>query len=233
MSKIKFNPTQISKAQKSFETFSYNTIKLTKKSKPINPLAFSNQLREIGDLFIKENQQEGMNNLTKRLAETLVSLKNHQLAGRIYSYLIKFNKDDRKLVEEYATNALIIAKRLHDPVHTMARANDLKEIYKFTQPNSNKHLSVLYDEKRALNNIVKDYEGAKKRYASAHTEMKPVENYEAQLAGIKIEIAELLIKREEKGAAKIELEEALKIYEKFGKGPNAEKAENLLKKLNN
>ena len=145
MAKIVFNPAQSSLAKKSFETFSYNTIRSTKLAKPINPLLFSNQLREIGDIFVKENKKDWMNSLTKKLAETLVSLKNHQLAGRVYSYLIKFNKGNRELVEEYATNALIIAKRLHDPVHTMARANDLKEIYKYTQPNSDKHLSVLYD----------------------------------------------------------------------------------------
>lgn len=231
MTKIRFNPTQNSQAKKNFEIFSYNVLKNTKHKRIIEPIAFSNQLREIGDVFEKENQKEQMNKLTKKLAESLVSLQNHQLAGRAYSYLIKFNKDNRGFVEECATNALIIAKRLHDPVHTMARANDLKEIYKFTQPNSNKHLSILYDEKRALNEIVKNYEGAKKRYVSTHTEMKPVERYEEKLAAIKIEIAELLIKRGEKNTAKTELQEALKIYEKFGKGPNADKAENLLKKI--
>ena len=61
--------------------------------------------------------------------------------------------------------------------------------------------------------------------------MKPVEKYEEKLAAIKIEIAELLIERGEIGAAKIELETALKIYEKFGKGPNTEKAEKLLKEI--
>ena len=42
---------------------------------------------------------------------------------------------------------------------------------------------------------------------------------------------EALIKRNEKGAAKIELKEALQMYEKIGDGPNSEKARNLLKKL--
>lgn len=231
MTKVKFNPVQIAQAKKSFDALSYNTIRSTKLSKPINPLVFSNQLREIGDVFVKEDQKDRMNILTKKLAETLVSLKNLPIAGRIYSYLIKFNKGDRKLIEEYATNALIIAKRLHDPVHTMARANDLKEVYKFTQPHSDKHLSVLYDEKRALNTIVRNYESSKRRFVSINTEMKPVENYEEQLAGIKIEIAETLIKRGDNSAAKLELEGALEIYEKYGKGPNAEKAENLLKKI--
>lgn len=218
-------------AKQKFETFSQNVILRTKEKKVINPLTFSNQLREMGDYFVNKEQKEDLNRYSKRFAETLVSEKCLELAGRVYSFLIKFNKGNKKYVEEFATNALIIAKRLHDPVHIMARANDLKEIYKYTQPFGDKHMKALFDEKRALNTIIKDYEGAKKRYVSLHTEMKPVERYEEKLAAIKVEIAEALIKREDTGAAKIELKEALEMYEKLGKGPNSEKAENILKNL--
>ena len=228
MTKVKLQTTS---ARQRFESFAQNVIKTTQQNKGPNPLVFSNQLREIGDIFVNEHQQETMNKCSKKLAETLVSKKVLALAGRIYSFLIKFNQGNRAAVEEFATNALIIAKRMHDPVHIMARANDLKEIYKYTQHSSDKHLSVLFDEKRALSSIVKDYEGAKKRYVSANTKMKPVERYEEQLAAIKIEIAEILIRRNEKGAAKIELKEALEIYERIGSGINSEKAENLLRKL--
>lgn len=228
MSKVRLN---IATPKQRFEAFSQNVLKMTGQASKINPLGFSNQLREIGDVFVAENQKEMMNKCSQRLAETLVSQKCMALAGRVYSYLIKFNKGNRDVVEKCATNGLIIAKRAHDAVHIMARANDLKEIYRYTQPNSDKHLSVLFDEKKALNSIVKDYESAKRRYVSAHTEMKPVERYEEQLAAIKVEIAEVLIKRKEPGAAKVELRGALEIYERIGKGANSEKAENILRKL--
>ena len=228
MSKVNMN-TNIAKQK--FETFSQNVILRTKEKRVVNPLTFSNQLREIGDYFVSNQQEENLNRYSKNLAETLVSQKSLELAGRVYSFLIKFNKGNKKYIEEFATNALIIAKRLHDPVHIMARANDLKEIYKYTQLGSDKHMRVLFDEKKALNTIIKDYEGAKKRYVSLYTEMKPVERYEEKLAAVKIEIAEALIKRNEIGAAKIELRETLQMYEKIGEGPNSEKARNLLKKL--
>ena len=228
MSKVNMN-TNIAKQK--FETFSQNVILRTKEKRVVNPLTFSNQLREMGDYFVSNQQEENLNRYSKNLAETLVSQKSLELAGRVYSFLIKFNKGNKKYIEEFATNALIIAKRLHDPVHIMARANDLKEIYKYTQLGSDKHMRVLFDEKKALNTIIKDYEGAKKRYVSLYTEMKPVERYEEKLAAVKIEIAEALIKRNEIGAAKIELREALQMYEKIGEGPNSEKAENILKKL--
>ena len=175
MPKVNFN---LSPARQKFETFSYNTLQRTKENRVVNPITFSNQLREIGDCFVDNEQKEVMNKCSKNLAETLVSQKSLELAGRVYSFLIKFNKGNKKYVEEFATNALIIAKRLHDPVHIMARANDLKEIYKYTQLGSDKHMRVLFDEKKALNTIIKDYEGAKKRYVSLYTEMKPVERYE-------------------------------------------------------
>jgi tetratricopeptide (TPR) repeat protein len=227
MAKVQIN-TNIGKQR--FEVFSQNVLAKSSKT-TTNPIKFSNELREIGDLFVNENQKEGMNKCSKRLAESLVNQKCIELAGRVYSYLIKFNKGNREAIEDFATRGLIIAKRMHDPVHTMARANDLKEVYKHTQFGSDKHLSVLFDEKKALNAIIKNYESAKRRYVSIHTEMKPIERYEEQLAGIKIEIAEILVKRKEFGAAKIELKEALEIYEKYGKGANSEKAENILKKL--
>ena len=228
MPKVNMN-TNIAKQK--FETFSYNTLQRTKEKKVINPLVFSNQLREMGDYFVNKEQKEDLNKYSRRFAETLVSQKSLELAGRVYSFLIKFNKGNRKAVEEFATNALIIAKRLHDPVHIMARANDLKEIYKYTKPASDKHMKVLYDEKRALSDIIKNYSGAQKRNVSIAREMRPVESYEEKLAAIKVEIAEMLIKREDFPNAIIELKEALIMYKKFGEGPNTEKIKNILAKL--
>ena len=41
--------------------------------------------------------------------------------------MIRLNPKHTTVVEQVATNALAIAKRLNDPVHIMARANDLKK----------------------------------------------------------------------------------------------------------
>ena len=58
----------------------------------------------------------------------------------MYSLLLRINPKNSPIIEQIARNALLIAKRLHDPVHIMARANDLKEIYKITENGSKKHL---------------------------------------------------------------------------------------------
>ena len=228
MSTISFTANNLSGAQRNFKNFEKQVILQAKQNKSVNPLDFSNKLRSLGDEFVSENKPESMNKNAQRLAETLVNLKDLKLAGRIYSYLIKFNFGNKKAVEEYATNALIIAKRLHDPVHIMARADDLKKVYRYSGADQDKLLKVLFDQKRALNSIVKDYTGAQKRYVSVSTKMKPVENYELMLASVKIEIAEVLIRKKDISAARVELNEALAIYEKFGSGPNTERIQQLL-----
>ena len=228
MSTISFTANNLSGAQRNFKNFEKHVLLQAKQNKSVNPLDFSNKLRSLGDEFVSENKPESMNKNAQRLAETLVNLKDYKLAGRIYSYLIKFNIGDKKAVEEYATNALILAKRLHDPVHIMARADDLKRVYRYSGADQDKLLKVLFDQKRALSSIVKDYAGVQKRYASIYTKMKPVENYELMLATVKIEIAEVLIKQKDINAARVELNEALAIYEKFGHGHNTERIQQLL-----
>ena len=103
--------------------------------------------------------------------------------------MIRLNPKHTTVVEQVATNALAIAKRLNDPVHIMARANDLKEIYRISQPGSAKHLKSLQTEKRALNDICNNYQNVQKRYRTLSRKMRPVEAYELKLAAIRYEIA--------------------------------------------
>ena len=112
----------------------------------------------------------------------------------------------------------------------MARCNNLKEFYKITQPGSKKHLKILQEEKRALNEICKNYEKVQKRYCTLTREMKPVEAYERQLAAIKFEIAEM-IQQSNKNEAINELNSALQILEKHNIGSLTQKINALLSKL--
>ena len=88
MPKVNMN-TNIAKQK--FETFSYNTLQRTKEKKVINPLAFSNQLREMGDYFVNKEQKEDLNKYSRRFAETLVSQKSLELAGRVYFTVQRYN----------------------------------------------------------------------------------------------------------------------------------------------
>ena len=177
----------------SFDDYSQRITKIVKRNQKINRLEFLNSIRDFGDRFEKENTPEIMNKKSIKLAQNLVSLKKEDLAGIIYSFLVKFNKDNYEKKEECAINALAIAIRLKDPIHIMARANDLKEIYKVTAKGSKKHLKTIYEEKRAIKKNIDDYERLKTNNRNIVRGLKSKENYQQMLAAIKIEIAELIM----------------------------------------
>lgn len=222
--KIITNPKQ---ALLALET---KTTKLLQQNQSVNPVKFSCELNDISDSFVKRSEIESLNKHGKRLAETLVKLGDINLAGIVYSLIIRINPKHSKIVEQAATNALAIAKRTNDPIHIMARANDLKEIYKISEPGSTKHLNILQTEKRALSSICNNYDGVKKRYRTLKREMRPVGSYELKLAAIKYEIAEIL-QRENKAAAVDELLGAQTIIQKHGQGKLSKKIAKLLIEL--
>ncbi len=196
----------------------------------INPTRFSCELNDIGDAFVSRSEIECLNKHGKRFAESLVKLGDSNLAGIVYSLIIRLNPKQTQVVEQTATNALAIAKRFNDPIHIMARANDLKEIYKINQPGSAKHLKTLQTEKRALVEICTNYEGVQKRYRTIRREMRPVKSYELKLAAIRFEIAEI-IQNENKNNAIEELILAQKIMEKYGSGRLSKEINKLLDQL--
>ncbi len=211
----------------SFTSFITRTIS---RKQEVNPKTFSYTLHEIKDVFELQGEKQVFNKKAKRLAETLVSTKNNNLAGIVYSILIKLNQDDMRAVETFATNAFIIAKRLHDPIHIMARANDLKQIYKVTAPNKEKLVNVLYEEKRALSDICKNYDTIKNRYKTLSRELQPKEAYMGMLNGIRVEIAQAL----KDSDPKLARQELLKAQEYFGNidsGKYSKKIALLLKEI--
>ena len=216
-----------------FEDFASIIEKQARKNRDINVPEFKYNIQDFGDQFVDANALPKFNKTAQRLAETLIGLNNDRLAGIIYSTLIKLNRtSDAKFVEDIATKALAIARRKHDPVHIAARTNDLKEIYKISEYGSDRHLKVLKEEKRALSDICKNYKSAKNRFETITRQMRPAEKYEEMLAAIRLEIAEVLIKRgEELALAKEELLASKAFYDQFEAGHNAKKIIAILKKL--
>ena len=176
--KLEFNPQRIVKNPgKSFDIFSQKVMKSIKRQEKVDASAFSCELMSIGDVFEKQGKKPVMNKMAQRLAETLV-----------------------KIAEQIALNALAIANRQKDSIHIMARSYDLKEIYKQTEYGSEKHLKALYGEKRALKDIVTNYDNVIKKYRTVTREAKPKETYELMLCENIFEIIEILKKKEPKRA---------------------------------
>lgn len=218
--------------EKEFDLFEKEVTDIVSKTEKITSDSFSTKLNIISSKFTKENKTDTLNKKCKQLAEKLVGLGDGQLAAIIYSLLIKINSDNVKIVEQLATNGLAIAKRFHDPVHIMARCENLRRIYSITEPQSDRLVKVLYDEKRALTNICKNYSGAQNRFMSISKKMKPLENYEKMLAAIKLQLAKI-IKNKEPNNAIFELESAYELLCKYGKSKDTEQIEALLKELKN
>ena len=214
--------------QKRLDDFSSIILKRLQKNKPVDAGEFADELHNISEHFSTPEQKTLLTRGARKLAEGLVNLQNGNLAGIVYSFLIKVNKGNNKVVEELATNALAIAKRIDDPIHVMARANDLKEVYKYTEPRSPRRVKIMYEEKRALVRIVNDYDRLSQRTASRRG-MKPKEGYMEKLAAVKMEIGQALFEKDNKLARK-ELEEALEMYKILGEGKNSEKIQKLLGK---
>lgn len=228
--KLKFSPESIKRNPiQAYDSYAQNVIKAIKRNAVIDKPSFSAELKELGACLVNQNSIDLMNKKSSNFAETLVSHKANELAGIIYSFLIKLNYDNFGLREKFATNALAIAKRQKDSIHIMARANDLKELYKITARGSVKHIKILYDEKRALNDIITNYDRIKAERRTAG-DLVPIDGYKTKLAAIKVEIGELLL-RTNPTLAKKELMEAKEMYATYGEGKNTQKIELMLEEL--
>lgn len=228
--KLKFSPESIKRNPiQAYDSYAQNVIKAIKRNAVIDKPSFSAELKELGACLVNQNSIDLMNKKSSNFAETLVSHKANELAGIIYSFLIKLNYDNFGLREKFATNALAIAKRQKDSIHIMARANDLKELYKITARGSEKHIKILYDEKRALNDIITNYDRIKAERRTVG-DLVPIDGYKTKLAAIKVEIGELLLRKDPK-LAKKELMEAKEMYATYGEGKNTQKIELMLEEL--
>ncbi len=198
--KFNFKPADVAKPEHAFEIFRKEVLNIAQRKERIDIPSFYAKLAAIAENFGLKNKTTEITRCGQKLAEMLVGVDNGNLAGIIYSLLIKMNANNSKKIETLAVNGLAIAKRAHDPVHVMARSEDLRKIYSITEPQSDRLIKVLYDEKRALSNICKNYDSAKNRFQHISKEMKPIESYQAMLMHIKIQLAKLIKTKEPNNA---------------------------------
>ena len=229
--KVKFSTGKLTQNPKSaFDIFTQKITRSVKRKDNIDLSDFSHELYTLGDVFEKQNNKELMNKASKNFAQQLVNLKEDNLAGIIYSFLIKFNEGNNELVKELATNALAIAKRFHDPVHIMARSRNLADLFHKTEPGSQNHLKMLYEEKRAIRDVIKNYDSIDKRYKTVKTQLKPIQNYEQMLCIVLVSIAKILKKTNPTQAIE-ELTLAENIMSKYEKGNLTYQIKRLLNEL--
>lgn len=186
--------------------------KLPTPESPVLKTYLATTLYRYKDLFAQKGSNLQMNNISKRFAETLVSGKHIDLASIVYSFLIKMNPGNVSLIEQAAVNALKNAERLKDPVHIMARAYDLKHVYRETSASKTTYMKILNTLHRELTKITKDYDKVQTQHVTISTGLQPVQFYELKLAEIKFELALNLKDSEPRQAVKY-LNESIGLFD--------------------
>ena len=215
------NPISFGSSPKKVDIFTQRVVKEVKRGQKIKMQDFTKELNSFDDCF--EANKDIFNKKFRVLAETLVTSNKDNFAGVVYDFLIKHNESNVKLVQDFATCGLKIAKRLNDPVQIATRANDLRDVYKIFPPENEKFISVLYDEKRALHKIVTDYDSIKK----VNKNIVSKEEYQLLLADVKVDIG---MRHKDAKLAKQELIEARDIYAQQGLVKKVDRLNGLLNK---
>ena len=172
-----------------------------------------------------------LTNCLTALAEKMRSAKQDNIAAIIYSFLIKFNADNPKLLKEFASKALDIAKEQKDSVHVAARAGEICQVYKTYDIHGASYLSCLHLRKKALNDVYTNYDTAGARYRTISRQINEKDIYLELLIKTKYDIANELIVTN-KQAAKNELLSAYKDLNKLSDNykKQNERTYNMLKK---
>ena len=214
-------------ALKIFKQLSKNVNKSIKTGEEIDTKTFATTVRFIGDSFEYQGQKYLMNSNGGNFAESLVSQNRFDLASILYGILIKSNSNNPALLEHFAQRGLAAAKKSKDPIHIMARADDLNKLYRMTEYGSKKHLKALSEEKCALLDIVKNYRKAVQNYKTITRKPLSLDHYEFMLCGIRMEIAKITMDSNPFIAIN-ELEAAQKLIRKYGDGTLTRRIEMLL-----
>lgn len=195
-----------------FDNYSQHVSRMAERTENMSCEDLYVGLKNITNEYKAQSQTGIMNTMVKGLIQSLVSLKQDNLASIMYSYMIKLNKDNPKLVKEYAINALAVAKRADDPVHIMARANDIANVCFKTKPGSEEHIKYLKIQHDALVDICTNYHTTlPKRYNTISKELLPLDNYKVKLCFVKLNLAEYTYYKNYKDAQKM-FNEAIQLF---------------------
>lgn len=161
---------------------------------PIEPEQFSCDLYKTAKKCNTPERENLLNNCLIALADKMVDAKQDNLAGIIYSFLIKFNNDNNPiLLKQLIPKALEIAKIQKDSIHVAARAGELCQIYKTYDIHGANYLSCLALRKKALNDICSNYDTVGKRFRTISRQINEKDTYLELLIKTKYDIANELI----------------------------------------
>ena len=189
----------------------------------------SSQLKRYENQYKKINALESFMENTSKL---LVGLENRGLtdiAGIIYSGLVKIPTLSYEIKEDIILKGLKNAKNNGDSVHVLARIVDLKYLYKNCKAKK-KFIKTLFEEEKILKTIVDEYEKNKSAYRTVARSMSPIEKYNFKLATSKVDLGKALL-RTNPEMAYAKLEEAQRIFLKQKKNKEADFVSDLIQQI--
>ncbi len=200
-------------------------------NKTVKPEEFARDLFIAGGKCKSPEKENLLNNCLTAVADKMIDTKQNNLAGIIYSFLIKFNKDNLITLKQLIPKALEIAEMQKDSIHVAARTGELCQIYKTYDIHGTNYLACLNLRKKALNDIYSNYDTVGERFRTISRQMNEKDTYLELLIKTKYDIAnEIIITN--KQDAKNELLSAYKDLSKFSEcyKKTKEKTYSMLKK---
>lgn len=230
--KITWNPKEISQnPRKSYDKFYQTITHAVRKKQKIDSSNFYAGFKTFAEIYQEKSKPNELIHLSRNMIEYLVNKGKEDLAGIAYSILIKLNKKNPKTAEDLALKGFAIAKRAKDPIHMFARARDIAEIYKKTDPGCDTHVKYLRIANKALKDLCKNYSTtADSRFHKISRDLKPLESYEFLLCSTKMDIIKYTYKQDPHNA-KYELELAKDLLKKNKNSKNERSLEILSKRI--
>lgn len=197
-----------------------------RQGKNINPRNLACDLYDIGEKSKTPEREPILNNCLISLAEKMMNLKQDNLAGVVYSFLIKFNKDNPIQLKQILPKALECAEKHNDSVHVAARCDDINKIYQYYEIHGQNYLDCLNLRKQSLEKICSDYDSVKNKYRTISRKLNSRDKYVDLLIRTKVDIANELGLLNQKSDARKELLSAYKDFDKFSDGYKAQNEKN-------
>lgn len=169
-------------------------------NKALQPGEFARDLFIAGEKCKTPEKESLLNNCLTALADKMIDTKQNDLAGIIYSFLIKFNKDNMIVLKQLIPKALEVAKMQKDSIHVAARAGELCQIYKTYDIHGANYLACLNLRKKALTDICSNYDTVGERFRTISRQKNDKDTYLELLIKTKYDIANEIIVTDKQNA---------------------------------
>ncbi|MCM1003529.1 MAG: hypothetical protein NC408_04225 [Candidatus Gastranaerophilales bacterium] len=216
--------TQLSPVMENFSKFIQNN------RGQVSPQVFAEEFGKVQRQYLAAKQKDTFCSEAEILAGRMVESQNNDFAGIILSSLCKITQYIPELLEGFAQKGFRVAEANGDPVHMMARLNDLRKIYYRRPDKLYQYIQVLYKQEKCLKELTRNYDRAVSSYQTVSRQAAPKRDYELMLAHVQTEIGKIT-KRKHPHDAEAKLLSARETFEKRGYRQNVEYIEMLLNEI--